>query len=452
MSLALQTADDDVLAWRERLGEYAQRLLEMAVAAGADAAEASARLASGMDVSVRMGEVETLEHQRDRGIALSVYFGQRKGTASTSDFSDRALRDTVAAACRIARHTAEDPCAGLADAGLMAQQPVALDLYHPWSLDIDAAIDLARNCEAAARGVDPRIRNSEGATLSSSRAVRVYANSHGFSGAHEGSRHMLGCAVIADDDDGMQRDGWYSVACHPRDLESADTVGRMAGQRAVALLGARRLSTRRVPVLYSPEAARGLLAHFVGAISGGALYRRASFLCDSLGEPVFSGRVNLLEQPHLPRGLGSAAFDAEGVATRERTLVHEGVLQGYVLGSYSARRLGMQTTANAGGVHNLTLQPGTRGPEALYREMGEGLVVTRLMGQGVNPVTGDYSRGATGFYVRDGELAGPVQEITIAGNLRDMLRGIVAVGSDLDERANIRTPSLLIDGMTVAGE
>ncbi len=452
MSSAVQPVADDVLAWRETLCGYAHQLLAMAREAGADAAEATARLATGLDVSVRMGEVETLEHQRDRGIALAVYFGHRKGVASTSDFSDSALRETVTAACRIARYTAEDPCAGLAEAGLMAREMPQLDLYHPWSLDVAAAIDLATACEAAALGMDARIRNSEGATVSTTRSLRVYANTHGFTGVHEGTRHMLGCAVIAADEQGMQRDGWYSVARHPADLESAEAVGRAAGRRALSLLGARRLPTQRLPVLYTPEAARGLLGHFIGAVSGGALYRRASFLGDSLGEAVFSPRVSLLEQPHLPRGLGSAAFDAEGVATRERALVQDGVLQGYVLDSYGARRLGMQTTANAGGVHNLTLPPGTEPPETLYREMGKGLVVTRLMGQGVNTVTGDYSRGATGFYVANGEIAGPVHEITIAGNLREMFGGIAAVASDLDERGGIRTPSLLVDGVTVGGE
>lgn len=452
MASAIQPVDDDVLAWRETLTAHVRQVLEMAVAAGAGSAEATARLATGLDVSVRMGEVETLEHQRDRGLALTVYFGHRKGTASTADFSEAALRDTVAAACRIARYTAEDPCAGLADAELMAQASPALELYHPWPLTTATAIDLARHCESAARAVDNRIRNSEGASVATSRAVRVYGNTHGFVGVREGTRHMLGCAVIADDGEGMQRDGWYSVARHPDQLQAAEAVGGEAGRRAVALLGARRLSTRQLPVVFAPEAARGLLGHFVSAVSGGALFRRASFLCDSLGEQVFSPQVALLEQPHLPGALGSAAFDAEGVATRERHLVRQGILQGYVLNSYSARRLGMQTTGNAGGVHNLGLAPGENTPEALYRQMGEGLVVTRLMGQGVNPVTGDYSRGATGFHVVNGELAGPVHEITIAGNLREMFRGIVAVGSDLDTRAGIRTPSVMVEGMTVAGE
>ncbi len=452
MTSAPQLVDDDVLAWRDTLRGHVHQLLEMAAEAGAHAAEATVRLATGLDVSVRMGEVETLEHQRDRGIALTVYFGHRQGTASTSDFSVAALRETVAAACRIARYTAEDVCAGLADAELMAREWPALDLYHPWDLDVSEAIDQARACEAAARGVDERISNSEGATLSSSRALRVYGNSHGFTGEREGTRHMLGCAVIASDDRGMQRDGWYSVARHPGELASPGTVGRQAGRRALSLLGARRLPTQSLPVLYAPEAARGLLGHFVSAVSGGALFRHASFLCDSLGEAVFSPQVSLVEQPHVPRALGSAGFDGEGVATRERDLVRDGVLQGYVLDSYAARRLGMQTTANAGGVRNLTLLPGSDSPQALCRQMGEGLVVTRLMGQGVNTVTGDYSRGATGFHVVNGEQAGPVQEITIAGNLRDMFRNIMAVASDMDERGNIRTPSLLVDGVTVAGE
>lgn len=419
---------------------------------GASAAEAGISQSIGLSVNVRKGEVDTLEHQRDRGLGITVYFGTRKGSASSADFRPEAVRSTVAAACAIARFTSEDPCQGLADPELLAREVPDLDLYHPWNIDAEAAIELARECEAAGFAADARIDNSDGADVSTQTALRVYGNSHGFLGSYRASRHSLSCMLVARQGEHMQRDFWYTTARAADALESARSVGEQAARRTLRRLGARRVPTARVPVLYVPQMARGIIGHFISAISGGSLYRKSSFLLDSLGTQVFPDFVRIEEQPHRPRGLGSAPFDAEGVATRERVLVEAGELRGYVLSSYSARKLGMQSTGNAGGVHNLTVCPGELDFDGLLAEMGRGLVVTELMGQGVNGVTGDYSRGASGFWVENGEIAYPVEEITVAGNLKDMLRQIRRVGSDLDERGNIITGSLLIDGMTVAGE
>lgn len=446
---------DDREQWHARIGEC----LDEAKRLGAAAAEAAFGLESGLSVSVRMGEVETVEHTRDRGLGITVYFpagrgeaGLRKGSASTSDLSPGALHETVKAACEIARYTAPDPYAGLAPPELMAGELPELDLYHPWELTVEAAIDLALRCESAARHADPRIVNSEGASLDTEQAYRLYGNSHGFLGGYPGSRHGLSCAVIARDAAGMQRDYWYTSARHAEALEAAEAVGARAAERTLARLDARRLSTRQVPVVFAPEIAASLFGHFLAAISGGSLYRRASFLLDALGKPVFAPTVNIHERPHLPRAAGSAPFDAEGVGTRARDLVRGGVLEGYVLDSYAGRRLGMQSTGNAGGVHNLVVEPGPLDLAGLLREMGTGLLVTELMGQGVNGVTGDYSRGAAGFWIENGEIAYPVEEFTVAGNLADMYRGIRGVGRDVDTRGNIRTGSVLIERMTVAGE
>lgn len=444
--------DDDITSRQGELEQLVSDLLRRARARGASAAEAGASLSAGFDVSVRLGEVETLQHQRDRGLALTVYFGQRKGSASTADFSPAAIADALEAACSIARHTAEDPCAGLADPARMARELPDLDLYHPWALTPEQGIELARRCEQSARDQDARITNSEGATVETQRALQVYGNSHGFLGARSGTRHGISCAVIGRSGESMQRDFWYTVARDPAQLEDAVAVGEEAARRTLRRLGATRLATQEAPVLFVPQMARGLVAHLVGAVSGGSLYRKASFLVDSLGRQLFPENVRIHEQPHLRGAMGSAAFDAEGVATAPRDLVSDGVLQGYVLDSYSARRLGMETTGNAGGVHNLILAPGELDFNELLREMGQGLVVTELMGQGVNLVTGDYSRGAAGFLVSGGELQRPVEEITIAGNLAEMFRRISAVGKDMDVRSNVRCGSLLIERMTIAGE
>ncbi|WP_083251373.1 metalloprotease PmbA [Acidihalobacter yilgarnensis] len=426
--------------------------LEEAGRAGATAAEAVVSIDNGLAVAVRLGEVETLEYHRDKGLGLTLYFGQRKGNASTADFRPEAVREAVAAAAAIARHTAEDPYSGLADAERMARGYPDLDLDHPWALEPEAAIELARSCEDAARGVDQRINNSEGASVNTYRGTVVYGNTHGFIGGYTGTRHSLSCSVVAEQDGGMQRDYWYTDSRHPAQLDSAEHVGHETARRTLRRLGARKLSTRQAPVVIEADLARGFIGHFVGAIRGGALYRKSSFLLDQLGQSVFPSFMQIEEQPHLPGALGSSPFDGEGVATTQRELVRDGVLQGYVLDSYSARRLGMETTGNAGGVHNLTVKPGEHDLAGLLREMGTGLLVTELIGHGINMVTGDYSRGAAGFWVENGELCYPVEEITIAGNLKEMFQGVVAVGNDLDARGNIRTGSILLDRVTIAGE
>ncbi|HEX6929681.1 MAG TPA: metalloprotease PmbA [Gammaproteobacteria bacterium] len=436
----------------EDIKECAELAIREARRQGADQVEVGASLDSGLELTVRLGEVETLERSRDRGLGVTVYFGKRKGSASTADLGADAIRETVTAACTIARYTAEDQHAGLAPAELMAANIPDLDLWHPWTFSLDEAIRKALACEAAARAVDARIDNSDGATLASHGGMRVYANSHGFIGAYRGTSHSLSCTVLARENGGMQRDYWYSAARDPGELETPEAIGRKAGERAIRRLGAKRISTRRAPVLLVPEMAKSLAGHFIGAIRGTAQYRRTSFLVDAAGETVFPEFMQIVEQPQLPKAMGSAPFDDEGVATRERALIKDGVLQGYVLNSYSARRLGLQTTGNAGGVRNISVQPGDENLEQLCRRMQHGLLVTELMGQGVNGVTGDYSRGAAGFWIEDGAIAWPVEEITIAGNLRDMFAGIVAVGNDVDMRGNIRTGSILLDEMTIAGE
>jgi PmbA protein len=439
-------------ATRERLNTLVEQTLAEARKHGATAAEASLTLSQGLAVTVRLGEVETIEHTRDKGLGVTVYFGQRSGSASTTDFSDAAIADTVRAACTIARYTAEDEAAGLADPERLARSFPDLDLHHPWPVTTAQAIEAARAAEAAARGMDARITNSEGATLSTHEGTEVYGNSHGFLGSQSGTRHSLSVAVIGQDAAGMQRDYWYSVSRRPEGLESPEAVGRQAARRTLARLGGRKLSTRQCPVLFEAPVAGSLLSHFVGAIRGASLYRQASFLLGSLGQPVFAPFVRLHEQPHLPGALGSTAFDSEGVGTQPRDLVRDGVLLGYVLDSYSGRKLKMPTTGNAGGVHNLTLDPGPQDLDGLLRQMGTGLLVTELIGFGVNTVTGDYSRGAAGFWVENGAIAYPVEEITIASNLKDMYRGFLAAGRDVDTRGNIRSGSILIDRMTVAGE
>jgi PmbA protein len=433
--------------------------LELARASGASDAEAAASLQRGLSVTVRLGEVDTIEYHRDRGLSLTVYFGKAKGSASTADLRPASVREIVEKAATIARHTAADACAGLADPEALAREIPDLDLFHPWDIAPEQAVELARECEAAGLACDARLKNSEGATVNTHGGLRVYGNSLGFLQGFPSSSHSVSCALVAQQGEDMQRDHWYSLARHPAALEPVATIGRQAAQRALRRLGARRLPTRRAPVLLVPELARGLFGHFVGAIRGASQYRRSSFLLEAAGTQVFPAFLSIAERPHLPRGLASSPFDAEGVATRDRELVREGMLEGYVLGSYSARKLGLKTTGNAGGIHNLlvTAAGGDAGPnsgsfEELLSRMGEGLLVTELMGPGVNGVTGDYSRGASGFWIEQGAIAYPVHELTIAGNLRDMLRAIVAVGSDVDTRGPVRTGSVLIELMTIAGE
>lgn len=434
------------------LQQLAEDVLKHAATKGASACEVDVSEGFGQSVTVRCDEVETIEFNRDKGIGITVYAGQRKGYASTSDFSPQALRETVDAALAIARYTAEDDCAGLADAALMAKDVPDLDLYHPWALTVDDAIALARRCEQAAFDTSPLVDNSEGATVSTQQAHFVSANSHGFMGGYPTSRHYLSASVIAGERDSMQRDDWYTTHRNAAALDAPERVGRIAAERAVARLGGRKLKTGEFPVLFEAPLAAGLLGSLVHAASGGALYRKSSFLQDRLGQRIFPGFVRIVERPHLRGGLASAAFDSDGVATRDSDVVVDGVLQRYFLSSYTARKLGMQTTANAGGSHNLIIEPGELDRDGLLKRMGRGLLLTELLGHGINYVTGDYSRGAAGFWVEDGEIVHPVEEITIAGNLRDMFAGILAVGNDVHVRGGKQTGSVLIDRMTIAGE
>ncbi len=435
-----------------RLKNAVQTILDEAKQQGASAAEAAFSVDNGLSVSARLGEVETIEYHCDQGIGVTVYFGQKKGSASTNDVSPESLRETVKAACSIAKYASEDEYAGLPEAALLATEFPDLDLYHPWVIDAEKAIDLAIECENAARFYDKAISNSEGASVNSHQGTRVFGNSLGFLQGYQSSRQSLSCSVLAGNGDAMQRDYWYSVARNAANLETAKQVGEKAAQRTVARLDARSLSTRQCPVLFAPEMASGLIGSLIGAISGGSLYRKASFLLDSLDTQILPDFVRIHEQPLLKGALGSASYDAEGVATRARDIVTNGVLRSYILSTYSARKLGMQTTGNAGGVHNLTVESGDKDFAAMLKLLDTGLLVTELMGQGVNRVTGDYSRGASGFWVENGVIQYPVEEITIAGNLKTMLRNIVAIGNDVDLRGNIRVGSILLEQMAVAGE
>lgn len=441
----------------DRLAELAVDVIRRARAAGASQAEVSASVSTGLSVNVRLGEVETVERNRDRGFGLTVYFGQRKGSASTADLKPESVEATLVQACAIARYTEADPCAGLADPALLAKVFPDLDLWHPWDPGVERAIGIGREVEAAGRA-DAAITNSEGASVQCGGGFGVYANSHGFVGRERGTHHSVSCSLIAGSGDAMQRDGWYEFVRDAADFPAFDSIGRKAASRAAARLGARKLATRECAVVFAPEMARSLVGHLVSAVSGGSLYRRASFLLDHAGKPVMPALATISEDPLVARGHASTAFDAEGVATRRSSLVEEGILQRYVLGSYSARKLGLATTGNAGGVHNLFVAPGARDGDApqsldaMLQRLDTGLLVTELIGHGVSIVTGDYSRGAAGFWVEHGEIAYPVQEITIAGNLRDMFMDVQAIGGDVDPRASVLTGSILIGKMTLAGE
>ena len=429
----------------------AQETLTLAKKGGATASEVNVSEGFGLTASVRRGEVDTLEYNRDKDLSVTVYLGQRSGNASTSDFSPTAMAATVEAALAIARFTAEDPCAGLADRDRLATEFPDLELHHAWALNADEAVELARQTEAAAFAADGRITNSEGASVSCQEGHFIFATSDGFLGGYASSRHSISCAVIAGEGEGMQREGWYDCRRAPQDLDSPESIGREAARRALGRLGARKIATCRAPVLFIAPVALTLMGNFAYAISGGALYRKASFLLDSIGQSIFPAHVQIVDDPTLLRGLGSSAFDNEGVATQRRELVRDGVLQGYLLSSYSARKLGMESTGNAGGSHNLLVSGGGGTLAQMARRMGRGLVVTELLGSGVNYVTGDYSRGAAGFWVEDGELAWPVEEVTIAGNLRDMFHNIVAIGDDVLPRSAKRCGSILIESMKIAG-
>ena len=431
--------------------DIAQQLIDHARAGGATAAEVDVSEGFGQSVTVRRGEVETIEYNRDKGIGVTVYVGQRRGYASSSDFSLDAMRATVDAALSIARFTAEDDAAGLPDKSLLATEFRDLDLFPPWELPVEQAIDLARRCEDAAFGVSPDIRNSEGASVSAQQSQFISANSLGFMAGYASTRQYISCSVIAGEGDGMQREDWYASRRNAHDLPAPEAIGDYAARRALSRLGARRVKTTRVPVLFEAPLAIGLLGHFVQATSGGALYRKSSFLLDSLGKQIFPKHINISERPHLPGAMGSGMFDDDGVATRDREVVQGGVLNGYFLSTYSARKLGMETTGNAGGSHNLILQSGRKSLDELIRGIKRGLLVTELLGHGVNYVTGDYSRGAAGYWIENGEIAYPVQEITIAGNLRDMFMGIQEVGADALVRGSKQSGSVLIDRMRIAG-
>ncbi|WMJ08289.1 metalloprotease PmbA [Nitrosomonas sp. sh817] len=434
------------------LQQIARDILQHAQKGGASACETNVSDGFGQTVTVRQHEVETIEYNRDKGLSVTVYIEQKRGHASTSDFSPQAISDTVAAALSIARYTADDDCAGLADAELLAKDYPSLNLYYPWQISVEEAIELAKQCEQSGFAADKRIANSEGASVSVSESQFIYANSLGFMGGYPLSRHSISCAMIAEQGDSKQRDYWYSVVRDAADLETVESIGRKAGERSAARLGARKISTCEVPVLFEAPIASGLFGHFASAISGNNLYRKSSFLIDSIGQQVFAPDVQIVELPHLHKGLASGPFDDDGVATLDRHVVENGIVQGYFLGSYSARKLGMRTTGNAGGTHNLIMKNGTPlSFQGLLKKMDTGLLVTELLGHGINPVTGDYSRGASGFWVENGAIRYPVEEITIAGNLKDMFRGIIAIGDDVIVRGSKQCGSVLIDRMTVAG-
>ncbi len=444
---------------QDQLKQIAQDVLRFAKEKGASGAAVEISEGSGLAVTVRKGSVETIEQNKDKGMGVTVYMGEegkiRRGNASTSDFSERALRDTVDAAYNIARFTAEDDCAGLPDADTLEMHPRDLKLCCPWLISAEQAVELARRAEAAAFAVDKRVTNSEGASVYAQLSHFVAANSRGFMGGYPYSRHTISVAPIAGKGSNMQRDDWYSSVRDPARLAKPEAIGRYAAERALARLNAHQLDTRSCPVLFEAPLAAGLLGAFVQAVSGGALYRKSSFLLDSLGKPVFMPHIQIQEDPHVVGEVGSAPFDEEGVRTSRRTVVKDGVVQGYFLSTYSARKLGMKTTGNAGGSHNLTLTSSltavTDDFKAMLKKLGTGLLVTELMGQGVNYVTGDYSRGASGYWVEKGVIQYPVEEITIAGNMRDMFRQIVAIGADTLIRGTKQTGSILIENMTVAG-
>ncbi len=437
---------------RAELEGIVQQVLDAAKSAGATSAEADIGTGNGLSVTVRMGELETIEHQRDKGLSLTVYLDQQKASASTTDFTSQAIADAARAACTIAKNAGADEHAGLIDTKYLAQQIPDLDLFHPWDIEPDEAVELALQCEHEARQLDPRINNSDGSLLNTYSGCHIYGNTNGFIGGWNWSSHTIDCTVIAEQDGNMQRDGWYSKARDRNDLQDIKDVGREAASRTVAKLGARKLSTRNVPVIFEAPVASSLFSAFISAISGSALYREASFLLNKLNQQVFADHIHIHEQPHLKKALGSAPFDNNGMATRARDLVKDGILQGYLLSAYSARKLGMTPTGNAGGAHNLIIESGSSDLSGLIKKMGTGLLITDMIGFGVNQVTGDFSRGASGVWIESGEIQYPVEEITVAGNLIEMYKQIVEIANDIERRGNIQTGSVLIESMIVAGE
>ncbi len=435
----------------ERLRNIAADILLEAKKQGAGQAEAAISVGQGLSVNARLGDVETIEHHRDQGIGITVYKGQQKGSASSTKLDASSIKEMVSAACAIAQYAEADPFSGLPDKEQLATHFPDLSLHHPWAVSTEEAIEMAIACENAARFYDKNITNSEGASIQTFEGTRVLANSLGFNHGYPASRHSMSCSVIGEHNGSMQRDYWYTTARKASDMEDPIAVGEKASERTVRRLGAKSISTRKCSVMFAAEVSGGLIGHFISAIRGGNLYRKSSFLLDSLGQQIFPSFIDIYEQPLLPQAMGSAAYDSEGVATSATNIVTEGVVQGYVLSSYSARKLGLKSTANAGGVHNLTVKPGSLDFKGMLKEMHTGLLVTELIGQGVNTMTGDYSRGAAGYWVENGEIQFPVEEVTIAGNLKEIYQSIIAVGNDVDLRGNTRTGSILIKQMTLAG-
>lgn len=441
---------EQIQLWQHKLPACAEQLLTQAKARGATAVEISLGGSSGLSVNARLGEVETVEFNQDQSLSLTLYQGQRKGHVSITDLTESALSNAVDMALAFAQHTAEDPFAGLADAELMAKDWQDPELYYPASLSVDQLVEQALACEAAGR-TDPLITNSDGASAYSGERVFLYANSHGFSGMIASTNYSASCVLIAGQGETMQRDYWYDSGRQWSSLASAQSIGLKAAERTIARLNPKKLNTMKAPVLFCPELSSGLIGHLMGAISGGSLYRNASFLKDRLGEQLFPNFVSVYEQPYIKGGVASSPFDQEGVATRENIFVQDGVLSSYMLGSYSARKLGLSTTANAGGARNLRVSSTGQDAAQMLSQLGTGLLVTELMGQGLNMVTGDYSRGAAGFWVENGIIQYPVHEITIAGNLNQMYQQIVAIGTDIDIRGNTHVGSILIEEMMIAG-
>jgi len=452
-SLAKPLFAENSLPDVDKLTQIINLILEQAMENGATQAEAGANVESGLSVTVRLGEVETIEHNRDKGLGVTVYFDKRKGSASTTDYSEQAIINTVQAACDIAKYTSEDEFSGLADKSLMATDMIDLDLYHPWDITAESAITIARDCETLARKFDARISNSEGASVNSHSGLRIYGNSHGFMGHYPSSRHSINCALIAESNNSMQRDYWYSVARDANELENINDIARKVAERTLAKLDSRKIETMQCPVIYSSDVSSGLISHFLRGINGSLLYRDASFLMNSIDTTLFPEFLSITESPHIIKGMGSSTFDSEGVATQSREWVTNGVVQNYILSSYSARKLGMANTGNAGGVRNIRIKNSLNeiNLKQLLKTMGSGLYITELMGQGINMVNGDYSRGASGFWVENGEIQYPVEEITVAGNLRDMFSKIINIANDVDIRGNIQCGSILLEQMQIAG-
>ena len=436
----------------EHVKARVEKVLNQAKDLGADGAEVAMSKQQGLSVNTRLGEVENVEFTNDGALGITVYKDGRKGSASTADLSSEALVQTVQAAVNIASYTSVDDCSGLADKELLAMQPIDLDLHHPKNLSTDQAIAIAKECEDAALSYDPRITNSDGATLACFEGFKVYGNSHGQLVGYPSSRHSLSCVSIASDGDDMQRDYAYTINRDFDLLEQAKVVGHKSAKEVLSRLNPQKLSTRKVPVMFRADIANTFFGHFIAAISGGNLYRKSSFLLDALGQPIFPEHLTISERPHIKKALASSAFDSEGVTTTDREIIDNGTLSSYLLTSYSARKLGLQTTGHAGGIHNWQISTNGGNFDAMLKQLGTGLLVTELMGQGVNVVNGDYSRGAAGFWVENGEIQYPVAEITIAGNLKDMFKNLVSVGTDTDMHGSIRTGSLLLEEMQIAGE